>query len=90
MEPNETEQDCILREIKEELNIDISLVQRLTPSIFHYPNQTIRLIPFLASYAGGKLKLMEHKTFRWLPKKELLDLDWAEADIPIVEEYLNL
>lgn len=90
VEENETEQECILREIKEELNIDIELVQRLTPTIYNYPNQSIRLIPFLSNYSGGKLELAEHHGFQWLLKNELLELDWAEADIPIVKEYLNL
>lgn len=90
IEKNETEQACILREIKEELNIEIELVQRLTPAIFDYPSLSIQLIPFLANYSGGELKLAEHKGFKWLPKKELLELDWAEADVPIVKEYLNL
>lgn len=90
IEKNETEQACILREIKEELNLEIELVQRLTPTKFNYPNLSIQLIPFLAYYSSGELKLAEHKSFKWLPKKELLELDWAEADIPIVNEYLSL
>lgn len=87
---NETERECILREIKEELNIEIELVQRLTPTTYNYPNLSIRLIPFLAKFCRGDLKLAEHKSFQWLPKKDLLELDWAEADIPIVKEYLHL
>jgi len=90
IERGETEQDCIIREIKEELNIDIELIQRLKPTTFHYPNQSIQLIPFTAKYTGGNLELTEHKSFMWLTKRELLHLDWAEADIPIVKEYINL
>lgn len=90
IEKNETEEECIRREIKEELNIDIEIVHRLSPTIYNYPNQSIQLIPFLANYSGGELKLLEHRRFQWLPKKELLELDWAEADIPIVKEYLSL
>ncbi|WP_162342542.1 (deoxy)nucleoside triphosphate pyrophosphohydrolase [Cyclobacterium salsum] len=90
MEVGESEEDCILREIKEELNIDIKLVHRLTPSAFKYPTKNIYLIPFLASHIGGELKLAEHKSYKWLRKDRLTRLDWAEADIPIMNEYLKL
>jgi len=89
IEPNETEQDCILREIKEELNIEIQLIQKLNPSTFHYPNQSIQLIPFLANHTSGELQLTEHKNHQWLEKKELIKLDWAEADIAIVKEFIK-
>lgn len=90
IEKNETEEECIIREIKEELNICIEVVQRLTPTTFTYPDQSIQLVPFIANYNGGELKLAEHKSFQWLHKKDLIELDWAEADISIVEEYLSL
>lgn len=90
IEKNETEKECILREIKEELNVEIELVQRLSPITYNYSDFSIHLIPFLANHISGELKLSEHKNFKWLSKHALLELDWAEADIPIVKEYLNL
>lgn len=90
IEKGETEEECITREIKEELNIDISLIKRLTPTIFHYPSATIFLIPFVARYMGGEIVLMEHENYLWLPKNELTELDWADADIPILKEFLAL
>jgi 8-oxo-dGTP diphosphatase len=48
------------------------------------------LIPFVAKQLGGQIRLNEHADFKYLAKDELLNLDWAEADIPIVKEYLNL
>ncbi len=88
IEPGESEKDCLIREIKEELNIIIEPINRLTPSIFHYPNISIELIPYLSNYISGDLKLIEHKSYLWLSKEELKVLDWAEADVPIVNEYL--
>lgn len=90
VEPEESEEDCIIREIKEELNINIELISRLNPSIFDYPNFSIQLIPFTAKYLDGNIKLSEHKQYQLLKKDELKDLDWAEADIPILNEYLEL
>lgn len=90
IENRESEQDCLKREIREELNIEIELIKKLTPSTYDYPNISIELIPFIAKQIGGKITLNEHADFKYLDKKDLLDLDWAEADIPIVKEYLSL
>ncbi len=90
IEPNETEEECIQREIKEEINIEIEIIDKLNPSIFHYPTISIELIPFIAKHTGGKIKLKEHSEFRLLEKEELSNLDWAEADIPVLNEYLKL
>jgi 8-oxo-dGTP diphosphatase len=90
IELNETESECILREIKEELDIEIEIIRRLTPSIHQYSKLTVNLIPFICIYALGEIKLNEHKQYLLLDKAELMNLDWAEADIPIVKEYLNL
>ncbi|TKB98024.1 (deoxy)nucleoside triphosphate pyrophosphohydrolase [Pedobacter cryotolerans] len=90
IELGETEEKCILREIKEELDLEIDLVSRLTPSQFQYPNLSIELIPFIAQFKSGDINLAEHKRHLWLKKEELIDLDWAEADLPILKEYLTV
>ena len=88
IEAGETEIDCIKREIKEELNIFVEVLDRLTPSIYNYPTFTIELIPFTANYVSGELKLKEHHQYLLLDKNELHTLDWAEADLPIVNEMV--
>ncbi|SDZ61977.1 8-oxo-dGTP diphosphatase [Flavobacterium aquidurense] len=90
LEINEDEIDCIKREIKEEININIEVLKRLSNNIHDYGAFKINLIPFLAHYLSGEIKLAEHKNYRLLEKSELLNLDWAEADLPIVEEFLKL
>ncbi len=90
IEEGESEIDCIKREILEELNIQIEVKERLTPVVHQYPNFKIKLIPFIAEYIKGELKLREHSDFVLVNKKELLNLDWAEADVPILKEYSKL
>lgn len=90
IENGEDDEDCIKREIKEELNINIELISRLSPSHFNYPNFSIELIPFVANYIDGEIKLTEHKQYLLLEKVDLEGLDWAEADIPILNEFLKL
>ena len=90
IEVGETEIDCIKREIFEELNINIQVNKRLTPVIHEYPDFKIELIPFITEYRSGELKLSEHSDFVIANKKELLNLDWAEADLPVLKEFLTL
>ena len=90
LEGNESEIDCIKREIREELKIEIEVLHKLSNSIFDYGTFKINLIPFVANYVSGEIVLAEHKAYKLLDKSELLHLDWAAADIPIVEEFLKL
>jgi 8-oxo-dGTP diphosphatase len=91
LEDGESHEACLLREIMEELNIQIKIVEPLKPNTHHYPNgKEIQLVPFICEYMSGDLQLAEHADYKWLKKEALLGLDWAEADIPIVQAYINL
>ena len=90
VESNETPEAALKREIKEELSLDILISSALSSVIHPYNDKTIRLIPFICSIKSGQLTLNEHKDYRWLNKNKLKSLNWAEADIPIVEELMNM
>ncbi|PWV46442.1 8-oxo-dGTP diphosphatase [Chitinophaga sp. S165] len=86
---HESEEDCLRRELKEELNISIRIKQRFTSNIHHYNDISINLIAYIVIYTGGQIHLKEHEDARWFKKEELLDLNWAPADIPILHKFLN-
>ncbi|MES2874219.1 MAG: (deoxy)nucleoside triphosphate pyrophosphohydrolase [Bacteroidota bacterium] len=90
LENGELLEDCLKREIREECDMAIEIVKQLPPNEHQYTDKTIKLIPFLCSWMGGEIYLKEHMGYKWLHPKNLLDLDWAEADIPIVKNYLTL
>lgn len=90
IEPNESQEECIKREIREEISIEIDIVQRLNPTTHNYPTFSIDLIPFLANHTLGEIALKEHKRYLLLNKEELSQLDWADADLPIMQEILYL
>ena len=88
-ELNESLEDCLLREIREELYIDIDIVEKL-PSNFHrYPFAEITLHPFVCYVKSGEIILKEHRDYKWCNKDEILQYDLAEADIPIILNYIN-
>ncbi len=86
VEEHEDPKECLRREIREELGIEIIVGEALIPSLFSYPSKTIRLLPFIASWKSGEIRLSEHSQILWLERNSLLSVDWAEADIPIVQE----
>src|SRR5690606_17584748 len=66
VEPGEDEKLTIVREIKEELHLDIAVIKRLQPAEHDYPTFRIRLIPFIAKVVGGELLLEEHADAEWI------------------------
>lgn len=89
LEPGESARDCIKREIKEELAIEIELLGTLKNVSFQYPKQLIILLPFLARYKTGTLALKEHQNWKLVPETALLGFDFAPADLLLIEELLN-
>jgi 8-oxo-dGTP diphosphatase len=90
LEKDEDEASCVKREVREEINIEIEIIKKLSNTIHDYGNFKIKLIPFLANYISGEIILLEHSNYKFVSKNELYQLDWAEADIPIVEELLKM
>lgn len=80
VENNETPAACIVREIHEELALDIKVVEALRNVEFHYTQQSIRLIPFICIILGGTMQLNDHQATRWLSFGELEETDFAGAD----------
>jgi len=86
VEPGEDDALTIVREIKEELHLNIEVVKRLEPVEHDYSTFRIRLVPFIANVVGGALLLEEHVDAKWVSVGKLDQYDWAPADIPIVEQ----
>lgn len=89
VEPGETAEDCLIREIREELGVEIKIVKKMAPAVHDQGLQVIRLIPFQCTLVNGEVKLTEHAAFLWLDPAELNTLDWAEADLPVVKNFME-
>ena len=90
LELGETPSLCIVREILEELAMKIQVVE-VWPSTTHDYNEfKIELIPLRCKADRTSPILKEHQDFRWLDSESLFEVDWAEADIPILEKVASL
>jgi len=83
-------EDCILREIREELVMDIVICGRLEPVEYDYGTIKIRLIPFVCDTLIEEPELKEHKAYRWIVPADLPGVDFLEADVLVAEQYLAL
>jgi 8-oxo-dGTP diphosphatase len=89
LEPDETPEECIIREIKEEMDIDIEAVDIYKVVKFNYEEKDILLLCYLCRIIKGDGKALECNDFRWVTKDELPGFDFVPADLPIVEKLIN-
>jgi 8-oxo-dGTP diphosphatase len=85
----ETEEDCILREVREELSLDIVICGRLPEVEYNYGHKQIVLIPFICDTLDELPFLSEHVDFRWLHASALKTVDFSEADIFVADYYIE-
>lgn len=83
-EPGETLADCLKRECKEELNIDISVGSEICSNEYTYPDITVVLHFMLSGIVSGEPELIEHTELKWVAKDELDSFDFCPADEKIV------
>ena len=86
MEAGETPEQALKREIREELDTEISVGEKLITVEYDYPDFHLHMECFLAKVASGSLVLKEHEAARWLRKNELDEVQWLPADQMIIEK----
>lgn len=90
LEHGETPEQCLFRELQEELSITTKIGRYIGESLYDYGTKVIRLIAYQVEHIEGRFQLIEHDELRWLSVEELETVEWAPADIPIVELYSTL
>ena len=85
IEEGETPQEALVREIKEELETEISVGELIDTIEYDYPTFHLSMDCFWAEIVSGDLVLTEHEAAKWLTKDELDSVEWLPADITLIE-----
>ena len=86
VEQNETPEACLMREIREEFGINVSVGRFFGESVYHYDHGSIKLLAYWTQWESGKITLKDHAGYRWVSPEQLSEYDFAPADIPFVEK----
>ena len=85
LEANETPEEALVREIKEEFDSEIEIISFLNEASYEYDFGIVTMKTYLAQLVTGDLTLLEHQNSKWLPIEDLETLEWAPVDIPAVK-----
>ena len=89
IEINETPEDCLARELKEELDINVSVHKFCTEVTHNYGDMIINLIAYYCTIVDGKIQMSVHDKYKWVKVVDLLKYDLLLADIPIAEKVMD-
>ena len=87
LEPGETPEEALVRELKEELAIDILVKDFICTVEYDYPDFHLSLQCYHCRVLAGHLTLLEHEAARWLPLDALASVDWLPADRDLVRQW---
>ena len=90
VEANESPENALAREIQEELHLDIHSLQFLITVEHSYPDFRLTMHTYLCKSGQSTPTLTEHLDYTWLSASEMSHLDWAAADLPIVDKLITL
>lgn len=85
IEPCESQEEALKREIREELELDINVGEFLTTVEYDYPNFHLTMHCFICDIVGGEISLNVHNDAKWVTLEELDSQNWIPADIDVVE-----
>lgn len=86
IEQQETPEECLVRELREEFGITVKINGFVAESIFNYGDRIIRLLGYHVEYVSGNFKLNAHDEIKWVLPDEFGKFDFAEADLPLIEK----
>ena len=89
IEAGESQEEALKREIKEELNVDIEIGMQICTVDYDYPKFHLTMHCYCCNVSNGEIKLLEHKSAKWLTNDELNMVEWLPADIAIIDRLMN-
>ena len=88
IEPGESHETALKREIQEELGADISVKGYLCTTNYDYPSFHLTMYCYLCNIISGEIELREHKDARWLKPETLNSVNWLPADMEIIKKLV--
>ena len=85
-EPTESLEECVIRELKEELDIEVEIRHFFRILTYHYPQRSVRLNIFFCSHKGGEPKTIECQALAWVDPKDLPSYKFPDADQTLIHE----
>ncbi len=85
IEENESPEDCLIREINEELDCLIEIKEQLPLFTHQFSDKHIELQPYICAIKSGTPRAVEHSEIKWLAKTDLLKIQWLPADVDIAK-----
>ena len=89
VEVGESREEALVREIEEELVVEIHELQYLTTVEHSYPDFHLTMHAYTCALKAGEVELREHVALKWLAVEKLDQLGWAAADVPVVDLLKN-
>lgn len=86
IEAGETPQEALKREIREELDTEISVGPLIDTIEYDYPTFHLSMDCFWAEVVSGNLILKEHEAAKWLTREELNSVEWLPADVALIDK----
>ena len=88
VEVGESREEALVREIEEELAVEVHELQYLMTVEHSYPDFHLTMHAYTCALKAGEVELREHVDLKWLTLEELDQLDWAAADVPVVQRLM--
>ncbi|MBI4351356.1 MAG: (deoxy)nucleoside triphosphate pyrophosphohydrolase [Elusimicrobia bacterium] len=90
LEPGETPEACLRRELREEFGVDTKIGAFICSSKFEYKHLPIELLAYRVEHLSGEFKLNDHDRIEWAAPAELPKYDLCSADIPVLSRVLKI
>ena len=88
VEKGETPKECMARELREELDIEVEVGELITSNKHKYPHGIFELLAYRVKHISGKIILNAHDEIKWVTADEMSNFEFPPADIPIINELL--
>ena len=89
IEPGETPEEALVREIREELHADIEVVRLVDTVEYDYPKFHMAMSCYLCRLISDEIELVEHEAARWLDLDDVWSVKWLPSDVEVIEDLFG-